>query len=179
VSSRNATTITLGANLENNNFTHNTIIYQVDGFKPLQVSDGAIAAEIGARGYLDTGFRFMTDGTPNIIPFSYIDGLFLFENGTGAADINSASANGWGAFAATTSYVNYRIAYAPYDKLPIMMIYNGNAKIYAKKYYHAYGLNMFYPNTGCMTTKFMFALHGILSIRVGGGTGEFSYAGYE
>lgn len=70
VSSRTATVLTLGANLENNNFTAGSAVYQVDNFEPRQVSDGAIASVIGSRGWMDSGFRFRTDGSGNIIGFS-------------------------------------------------------------------------------------------------------------
>ena len=59
--SRTSTVLTLGANLENNDFTQPaTKVYQVEGFMPLQVSDGAISSTIGIRGYRDTGFRVKT-----------------------------------------------------------------------------------------------------------------------
>lgn len=93
ISSRTATVLTLGANLENNNFTAGSYVYQVEGFKPLQVSDGAIASVIGARGYKDTGFRFRTDGSGNIIRFT-VNNKDVWWHPTGAAFYGYSLSNG-------------------------------------------------------------------------------------
>lgn len=104
VSSRVSTNIVLSENLRNADFTNKTIVYQVDGFKPLNVSDGNVAAAIGANGYRDTGFRFITDGSGNIIRFEKRNDLILFVI---SSDYN---------FSYTATKTNYRMnLYCPPD----------------------------------------------------------------
>lgn len=140
VASRTATVLTLGANLENTNFSASSSIYQVNGFKPLQVSDGAIASVIGARGYKDTGIRFPTDDSGNIINFVCDGKTFLFSNGTGAADIYGGSTNGWDYVATTNAWVNYLFVHCPADKKALCQTWcPSGSNFFAKRYYEAYG----------------------------------------
>ena len=109
VTTRDATTITLGASLDNTDFTVGTLVYQVSGFKPLQIADGAIAAEIGTRGYSDTGFRFRTDGSGNILQFNVV----------GKRVIYVPAANGYGIEALAKNVVGCQ-TYIPPDKVVLV-----------------------------------------------------------
>jgi len=113
ISSRTSTVLTLGANLENNDLTAGSYAYQVAGFKPLQVSDGAIASVIGTRGYKDSGFRFRTNASGNIWQFVVIGDKFFYCNGSGAADYGL---NAGVDFFVLTGSLRYRITFVPPDK---------------------------------------------------------------
>lgn len=137
VSSRTATVLTLGANLENNNFTASSTVKQVDGFKPLQVSDGDIASAISTRGYLDTGWVLRTDVSGNIIQFTIMNDEFHYVNGSGGADyavdqgldytvINSGA------------YGNMILAHVPVDKTPIIFLFcDANSIAYFRDPYNS------------------------------------------
>jgi hypothetical protein len=137
ISSRTATVLTLGANLENNNFTAGSYVYQVDGFKPLQVADGAIAAEIGARGYLDTGFRFRTTGAGNIYEFKIIGNHVYYVNGSGAASYNVNQGHDYFANPAGVDG-RYLLTFLPPDKSGIISAYRGDDSFYTAPYYSVY-----------------------------------------
>lgn len=139
VASRTATILTLDAALGVPNFSSGNYIYQVDGFKPVQVSDGAIASVIGTRGYKDTGIALRTDGSANIYPFhvSQDGNEFYYDNGSGAASYELNT--GLGSYAGTTAYANYRMLFVPPDKCGIIAAYFANQSFYTKPYYQTYG----------------------------------------
>lgn len=182
ISSRTATVLTLGDNLENNNFTAGSSVYQVDGFKPLQVSDGAIASAIGARGYKDTGFRFRTDGAGNIVRFNISDGCFLFANGSGAADYSAAQ--GIESLSFNNTWINLLSSYVPPDKCIIGINNTITNGVLFKRYYDTYGAQMCDVISGVATTFSMFfshqtlLLHKILSVRNASGADAFRTRGY-
>ncbi len=141
-SDRSATSLTLVDNLSIANFSANDIVYQVDGWKPLQYTDGLIASAIGDRGYMDTGIRILTDASGNILPFIIIGNEFYFCNGTGAADY--AQNTGLETFTIGTSYTNFRATKLPPDKHGIFSTYDANSQyIYTKPYWATYGEQMY------------------------------------
>lgn len=139
ISSRTATILTVGANLNNNDFDTNTIVYVVDGFKPTQLSDGAIASAIGSRGYVDTGIRIRTDASANIIKFLIIGDEFYYVDGDNGASADYVHNTGWGAYTDSTSWTNYRVTYVPPDKCGIVGMYCGTQTFLTKPFYTTYG----------------------------------------
>lgn len=111
VSSRTSTVLTLGENLTNATFTAGSTVYQVDGFKPLQVGDGLIASAIGDRGYMDTGIRLRTDASGNIVHFYIADGWMLYDCGDN---------NGVESISIGSSYAIFRSLHVPPDKEVIL-----------------------------------------------------------
>lgn len=168
VSSRTATVLTLGANLENNNFTAGSKVYQVDNFEPRQVSDGAIASVIGARGWMDSGFRFRTDGAGNILPFGIQGKDVIWDNGSGAADY--AYNQGLDMTLLSGTWTNYRFTYHPVDKIPILHVSSAGSAVYFKAYYSTYGATMqsgfhtvFAQTQASSMIRENLCIHGIIS----------------
>jgi hypothetical protein len=140
ISSRTATTLTLGASLENNDFlgSNNCSVYQTSGFQPLQISDGAICSYIGSNGWLDTGIRIVTNAAAQIQPFLIVGDVYCFTNGTGAADY--AHNTGIETYTGTTGWVVFRTTLCPPDKCGIVIVCDINGRnVLTKSYYNAYG----------------------------------------
>lgn len=182
VAGRNATTIMLGANLENNDFTHNTAIYQVDGFKPLQVSDGNVASAIGANGYKDIGFRFRTDGSGNIYKFMISGDEFIYINGSGAASYTSAQ--GHDATNLTATLTVYRMTFTPPDKVADLLLRGDNAYIATAPYYASYseaiasGVYMVNMFSGSLSGNHSKMIHQLIKAEEGTGQGIISTRGF-
>lgn len=139
VSSRIATALTLDGNLSVANFSANDFVVQLNNFKPLQISDGAICSAIGTRGYRDSGIRIMSDGAGAIRQF-YIDmeiGEFHFLNAGGAADY--ARTQGLNVQTYGTSYTVVREPYVPVDKCGILRINLGSVEALFIPYWASYG----------------------------------------
>jgi hypothetical protein len=128
ISSRTTTVLTLGANLENNNFTATSQVYQVDNFKPLAVDDGLIVDIIGARGYLDTGFRFRTNGSANIYEFFIDDDEVYYADGSGAASYSGSQGIDYVDISGVS--VTIRSLYSPPDCAAIIWLRANNGLIY-------------------------------------------------
>jgi hypothetical protein len=165
-SDRSATALKLVDSLGVANFSTGDYVYQVDGFKPLQVSDGLIASAIGARGYMDTGIRIRTDASGNIRPFVIIGDEFYFCNGSGADNYGWNA--GLGTVTVTTSWANYRVLLVPPDKCGIQLHGDNNAITkYVRPYYMAYGEAMY--NFSYVWKGESRIQHGILSAWSGAG----------
>lgn len=173
VSSRTSTVLTLGENLTNATFTAGSTVYQVDGFKPLQVGDGLIASAIGDRGYMDTGIRLRTDASGNILPFVIIGNEFYYCNGTGSADYSYD--NGLFSLSMTGSWVNFRTLGVPADKCGIYLFSRSiTTDIYTKPYYMAYGEVIGDVTYSLLVRSESRQLHGILSANAANGVFAFS-----
>lgn len=172
-SDRSATSLTLEDVLSIANFSANDSVYQVDGFKPLQVGDGLIASAIGDRGYMDTGIRLRTDESGNILPFVIIGNEFYYCNGTGSADYSWD--NGLFSLSMTGSWVNFRTLGVPADKCGIYLFSRSNtADIYTKPYYMAYGEVIGDVTYSLLVRSESRQLHGILSAKASNGAFAFS-----
>lgn len=179
VSSRTSTVLTLGENLTNATFTAGSTVYQVDGFKPLQVSDGLIASAIGDRGYMDTGIRIRTDASGNIMPFTIIDGEFYYDDGNGA---DFAYHAGLESISLTNAFVNHRTLFVPPDKCGIIYYYiSASGEVLTKPYYRTYGESSHYQGTFATSVLLKHETriqHGILSVFAGGNSGNAFTRGY-
>lgn len=154
VSSRTTTALTLGASLSNTTFTASSKVYQVDGFKPLDVTSGDIVSTISTRGYRDTGLRIMTDGSGGVMNFILADGEFRFIPAT---DGNITSV------AVTAAWANYLITHCPPDKTSLLLAVDYSATVsYIRRYYHGAGFAHSYNST--MINRVPI-LHRILSIK--------------
>lgn len=179
VNSRVAATLTLDGALAVNNFSANDYVIQLDNFKPLAVDDGLVVDIIGARGYKDTGYRIRTDGAGAVIPFSMQDGMFLYSNGSGAADYGSAQ--GLEVITTTNVYVNYLLTYIPPDKTPSANHYSNADNPVMRFYYDTYGheLGGFLHQGSSYLDGHMCCVHSIVSLKDGGGTQtDFVIRGY-
>jgi hypothetical protein len=179
VSSRTATVLTLGANLENNNFTAGSAVYQVDNFEPRQVSDGAIASVIGARGWMDSGFRFRTDGGGNITRFNVNNKIVTYE-----VDHSSV-----GVLTGTSTATNNLATYTPPDvKIAVIRILQdlGGAGVAYASVFRYWDLTANYWNMSFATsiyasgTMYVEILHRIIGIQGSGViANQFTQMGYE
>lgn len=178
-STRTATSLTLEDNLSVANFSANDTVYQVDGWKPLQVSDGLISSAIGKRGYMDTGIRIRTDASGNILPFIIIGDEFYFVNGDNAS-AGYAIDTGLGSFTASASEVNYRCLHVPPDKCGIILAYVYAGQVRTKPYWCTYSEAMFYTSVygGVLLKHDSRINHGILNIVNTAANGNVATRGY-
>lgn len=174
-----ANQIRLSANLTVTNFTTATICYLLDGLQPIDCTTETIHTDIGARGWDNTGITIRTDGSGNIIKFIVNEEDFLYDDGTGAAEIVDSSGNGYDAFTMSASYANYRLSYCPPNRTPIIGVYQGNANISAKSYHSTYGQWIFYPNVGFTQIDKNYVQYSIINIKTNAGTGYVSTKGYK
>lgn len=158
VASTTTTVLTLGEALTNATFTAGSTVYQVDGWKPLQL-DGTLAT--GTSGYLDTGIYIPTTAAGAITPFVIIGNEFHY---TDTAHVYS---DGYGRVATTTGLANYRMTYVPPDKCGIIAYdMGGTGAIKTKPYYVATGEESYFWNNSAATILLREdsrMLHGILS----------------
>jgi len=182
VASTSTTVVTLAAVLTKTDFAHGTYVYQVDNFQPLQIADGAIAAEIGARGYKDTGFRFLSTAAGAVQNFVISGDYYLFSNGTGAADIIYNT--NIGGFEPTAAFVNYLCTYVPPDKCGILWGYVGTEWYIFKRYYETYGEVLVGTTAGSQAGWFIGVeckiLHKLLSVHDAASYGtQLGFRGYK
>jgi len=172
ISSRTSTVLTLNATLDNSTFTASSSVYQVSNFKPLAVDDGLIVDAIGARGYIDTGIRVRTDGTPDILEFIIYDDVFRFD-----ADVDIYSTD------ATT--ITLRNTYCPPDKQtgfyrPYIRNNGGTSSFSSKEYYSTTLRNTILSYDRSRTELFLPTRHSLLTIRFDAATDrDFMILGYK
>jgi hypothetical protein len=136
-----ANQIRLSANLTVANFTAATAeCYLVNGYEPIDCTTESIHTNIGSRGWKDTGVRIRTDGSGNIINFKISGERFIFTDGTGAANIDSPTANGYNNQSISGAAAVYRFNYVPPDKSGLSSVGSaGSFGFYSAMYYETYG----------------------------------------
>jgi len=176
VALRTSTVLTLDGALSVTNFSSGDTVAQLDNFKPLQVSDGAVASTISTRGYRDSGVRIRTNASAQIIEFIIRDGRFFYANGTGAADHY-----GYDTVTYTASYVTYKSTYIPLDARNIYMFpVTASGSLVFRNYYNTYGSRYAYCDAtiAAFLTEFSI-LHGLYAAKYVTAAGDNYIKGYR
>lgn len=179
VASRTATALTLTGNLENTNFTASSVVYQADNFKPLQISDGAIASAIGTRGWSDTGLRFYFNLSDTLQPFHISDDVFMYLPSE-AGGINWS----WDqelieAFDdSSSSFRTSRVTKLPVDKDYIVSALSSTTSTLEIKPYYTLSYGTCLVRNNGSTIYGVLAKHGIYSCRYTSASAYSSIRGY-
>ena len=119
---------------------------------------------IGSRGYLDTGIRIRTDGTPDINEFIIVDGVFHWSNGTGAADNDKD--HGVEIITISNAGTAYRVSGAPVDKAGVYLIQANSETVSSAGYEFTYYDVVFYAGAAAVSTIYeMCNHHGLIKLK--------------
>lgn len=166
ISNRNATSLTLSQSLGKTDFVSSSILYQVNNFKPLNYLTGNIASDIGTRGWSDTGWRFLTNSSGEIVQFSINDNQMLFAK---------QGSTGYGDYTCTNLAPTLADFLPPDKEIALIMSSSGNTGVSEHRMYWE-NFSHHYAYSGSTRTPLEYK-HGI--VWVGSYTASVYAHGYE